>query len=155
MCASLGSLGACDRRSRRWCSAGEPRTYAELGAPLTTTDDLLCIYDACRGLVSSARAPAAQLCAGRSSWSGGLTGFKYKCQDGTPDGLTVLTLRFGAAGQPRMMLKGRGVPLQPPSLPTIPPVTVQLRNSEGSCWEAVYSAAPVKNGPTQYQGKSD
>ncbi len=37
----------------------------------------------------------------------------------------------------------------------MPPVTVQLRNSEGSCWEAVYSTAPGKNGPTLYQGKSD
>ena len=69
--------------------------------------------------------------------------------------MTGLALRFGAAGKPKIMLKGRGVPLQTPSLPMIPPVTVQLRNSEGSCWEAVYSAPPVKNGPTLYQGKSD
>jgi hypothetical protein len=52
-------------------------------------------------------------------------------------------------------LKGKGVPLAAPALPMVPPVTVQLRNSEGSCWEAVYGAVPAKNGPTLYQAKSD
>ena len=61
----------------KW-TKGATTTFAELGAPLTTTDYLLCIYDGGRGLVSSARAPAAQLCAGQSCWSGNLTGFKYK-----------------------------------------------------------------------------
>jgi cysteine-rich repeat protein len=133
---------------------GAATTFAELGAPLTTTDYLFCIYDAGRGLVSSARVPAGRLCAGKSCWSAGLTGFKYKDRDATPDGVTGLTLRFGAAGQSKIMLKGRGVPLQTPSLPMIPPVTVQLRNSDGSCWEAVYGT-PLKNGATQYLGKSD
>ena len=66
-----------------------------------------------------------------------------------------LTLRPGADGQPKIMLKGRGILLQTPLLPMIPPVTVQLRNSDGSCWEAVYSAPPLKNDSTQYQDKSD
>jgi hypothetical protein len=138
----------------KWAK-GEATTFAELGAPLTATDYLLCIYDAGRGLVSSARAPAAQHCAGKTAWSGGLTGYKYKCKDGTPEGVTGLALRFGDTGRPKIMLKGRGVALQAPALPMVPPVTVQLRNSGGSCWEAVYGASPAKNGPTQYQAKSD
>ena len=137
----------------KW-TKGATTTFAELGAPLSTTEYLLCIYDAGRGLVSSARAPAAQSCAGKSCWSASLTGFKYKDRDATPDGLTALTLRFGTAGKPKIMLKGRGALLQTPALPMISPVTVQLRTSDGSCWEAIYST-PQKNGPTLYLGKSD
>ena len=136
---------------------GAATTFAELGVPLSTTDHLFCIYDAGRGLVSSARVPAGRLCGGRSCWSANSTGFKYKDKDATPDGVTSLSLRPGDAGRPKIMLKGKGdllQLLQTPALPMIPPVTVQLRNSDGACWEAVYSAA-LKNAATQYLGKSD
>jgi hypothetical protein len=54
-----------------------------------------------------------------------------------------------------VIIKGKGVFLQMPALPVSEPVTVQLRNSVGSCWEAVYSAPSLKNDSTRYDDKSD
>jgi len=52
-------------------------------------------------------------------------------------------------------LQGRGVHLGLAPLPATQPVTVQLKNSDGACWDAVYSAPAQKNDGTQLRDKSD
>jgi hypothetical protein len=59
-----------------------------------------------------------------------------------------VSLRAGAGGRARVMLNAStfGEPLDPlPTLPLVTPVTVQLKTSEGECWQSSHSAAKVSN----------
>jgi hypothetical protein len=135
---------------------GDLNMKSDFGSPTTTTDYLLCIYDEGRGLVSSAQIPADDLCAGKPCWKELDSGFKYKDKDGTPDGITALALKAGPTiTDARIVLKGKGENLDTPTLPMLQPVTVQLRNSAGICWQAVYSPPAQKNDPTQFKDKTD
>ena len=133
---------------------GSATTKAEYGAPLSTTDYTLCIYDSA-GLILDATAPAGGMCnaSTKPCWADKPKGFNYKDKDLTPDGIVQLQLREGLiAGKAKITLKAKGVPLDDPAFPLSQPVTVQLVNSDGTCWEAVYSAPASKNtgGPPGY-----
>ena len=139
----------------KW-TKGAPTAKADFGSPTTTTGYQLCIYDGSASLVSSTAIPADGICAGRPCWSENGSGFKYADKDATPDGVTKITLKQGLApGQAKIGLKGKGANLNLPALPLSQPVTVQLRNSNGVCWEAVYSAPASKDDSTQFKDKSD
>jgi hypothetical protein len=77
-----------------------------------------------------------------------VSGFKYGNKDGAPDGVTTLKLTTAAPG--KVVVKGKGGGLPPLGLPYASPVTVQLRATNGECWETVYTA-PVLSDPTQYK----
>ena len=52
-------------------------------------------------------------------------------------------------------MTGKGAGLGVPSLGAlVPPVIVQLQNSDGHCWEASYSA-PAAIEESKFKGKSD
>jgi hypothetical protein len=75
----------------------------------------------------------------RPCWRETPTGFRYLDRDLTPDGLFKITLREGADGEPRITIKGKGVLLDMPNLDAVTrPITVQFKNSDGICWEAVF-----------------
>ncbi len=62
------------------------------------------------------------------------------------------------AGKAKIILKGKGLLLDDPAIPVTQPVTAQLMNSNGVCWEAVYSAPALKNTagpPPQFKDKAD
>ncbi len=148
-------LDTGDLLTWKW-TKGAVTPQADFGTPTTSTGYQLCIYDGGANLVSSSAIPAAGVCAGKACWTGNVSGFKYADKEGTPDGVTKLVLKQGLApGKAKIMLKGRGANLNLPALPLAEPVTVQLRNGDGVCWEAVYSAPPNKNDPTQFKDKSD
>jgi hypothetical protein len=93
-----------------------------------------------------------------SCWRETASGFKYADRDGTPDGIQKLELKEGLDGRTKIGLKARGVLLDDPPLPFAPPVTVQLRNGNGICWEAVYSAPASRNvagPPGQFRDSAD
>src|SRR5262249_50170986 len=98
--------------------------------------------------------PGGGSCGGHSCWTAkGASGFRYKNSTATPEGITLATLRSGAAGKARAVLKGKGVHLSDrPSalpLPVLPtPLHVQLLGPQGLCLETRHSAAGVvKNDP--------
>ena len=66
-----------------------------------------------------------------------------------------MKLRAGAAGQAKIQVQGRGVHLDLASLPASQPVTVQLKQRDGTCWEAVYSAPAPRDDTTQFRDRSD
>ena len=72
-----------------------------------------------------------------------LRAYQYADSTGSPDGLKGLRVEVGAAPKSKVSVKAGGVYLRLPTLPMTPPVTVQVVNSEGECWEAVYGAADV------------
>ena len=94
-------------------------------------------------------------CAGKPCWQAKGTGFSYKDKDLTPDGIAQLTLKAGTTGKAKIQVKGSGVNLPMPTLPLGLPVRVQLKNSDGTCWEASFGAPAVKNDAGQYKDKAD
>ena len=146
-------LDAKDKLTWKWKKGGAT-TKAEFGSPTTVTDYLLCVYDA-GTLVSRARIPADSTCAGRPCWRETSSGFKYKDNETSPDGIRNLSLKEGATGKAVIILRGKGVDLDVPPLPMTQPVRVQLRNTDDVCWEAVYDTPAQKNTASQYKDKSE
>ncbi len=153
-----------DRRDKltwKWIKGSATAKIPDFGTPLTSTDYLLCIYDGTSMLISKALAPASQLCnasSPRPCWADKPTGFKYKDRDLTPDGLQQILLREGLTGSAKIIVKGKGLNLDMPPIPLIQPVTVQLINGDGVCWEAVYSAPATRNQmgpPGSFKDKAD
>jgi photosystem II stability/assembly factor-like uncharacterized protein len=139
-----------DKLIWKWIKGSQTSKVPDFGTPTTTTDYQICIYDGTNTLILSALAPAGGLCnvsSPTACWADKPTGFKYKDKDLTPDGLQQILLKEGIAAKAKIIVKGKGVNLQMPSMPLIQPVTVQLKNSAGVCWEGVYSAPPTKNQP--------
>ena len=144
-----------DQLKWKWIK-GSRTTVLDFGTPTTTTAYQLCLWDQ-GGLELSANIPADRTCDGKPCWSPiGAKGFKYKDKSGTPDGITQVQLKEGQDGKAKILVKGKGANLDDPNLATlVQPVTVQLQNSIGECWEAVYSAPPSKQQPDQFQDKAD
>jgi cysteine-rich repeat protein len=146
-----------DRNLLKWgWLKGARTTLLEFGDPRTTTDYRLCVYDA-SGLRFTATAPAGGMCGTKPCWSAlGTSGFKYKDKQLLPDGIQQLTLKQGADGKAKIQLTARGTPLALPGLATVTqPVRVQLRNLDGLCWEAVYSAPASVHTSTVFKDKAD
>ncbi len=141
----------------KWAK-GAATTLSELGTPLTTTGYTLCVYDSSANpqplLLSMA--PPAGTCAGKPCWKSIKGGFKYKDKDLTPDGLSFLLEKAGAALAAKIIVKGKGPNLAVPTLPLTPTVTVQLKKNDdpGICWQATYSTT-IKNLPEQFKAKAN
>lgn len=139
----------------KW-SRGSATAPADLGDPTTTTRYDLCLYDGAANLVASAAAPAGGICAERPCWTLKSSGFRYARKDMTPNGLTGIELRSGAAGKARIVLKGKGEPLTLPALPIASlPLTVQLANGIGTCWSASFENDVRQNDAGAFKAKSD
>src|SRR5262249_7943860 len=147
-------FGSNGKLSWKWRSSAAV-ALSDFGSPAMTTDYVLCMYDQ-TGKKLGAEAPADGMCGTKPCWStSGSTGFRYKDKDGTPDGLTKISLKSGEAGKAKISVKGSGTNLHLPMLPLTLPVRVQLRQSGSStCWEASYSTA-TENGPSTFKAKSD
>jgi len=150
------SPDAGDRLTWKWIK-GAATAKAEFGDPVHTTDYELCVYDGSNSLVSRACAPRDNLCDGKPCWRELSSGFKYRKRDsagGLKNSLQVL-LRAGADGKGKIIVKGKGTAFAMPHLPMSQPVTVQLVNGGGVCWETTHSAPAQRNDSEQLKDKSD
>jgi cysteine-rich repeat protein len=141
----------------RWkWSKGNRTTFAELGTPTTTTSYQFCLYDQ-TGLRLEITHPAGGTCAGKPCWKQtGTKGYAYKDKELTPDGGLSLKLKEGAIGKAQIQLQGRGAALEMPDLTMLAqPLIVQIQNSDGLCWEAVYSGPPIKQTADQFKAVAD
>jgi hypothetical protein len=144
------------RLAWRWTSSGtvDPNDF---GNPLATTSYRMCLYDA-TGVLLHAEAPADGMCGTKPCWRTlGVVGFKFNDKVGTPGQLGKLTLRSGGPGRGRIQANPprRGGLVAIPPLPLMPPVRVQLHQSDsGACWDATYSS-PSKNDASRFKAKSD
>jgi hypothetical protein len=144
-----------DKLQWKWI-AGAATTLGDFGTPLTSTHYLLCIYDGgSQTLVARGLAPAGGTCLGKPCWAAKSKGFQYKDKGLTPDGIAKITLKAGLAGKAKIILKAQGDNVDMPPLPLAQPVRVQLRNSDGTCWEATYSAPAKKNQADAFKDKAD
>jgi cysteine-rich repeat protein len=148
--------GSKDQIKWKWLK-GERTTFAEYGTPLTTTNYQACIYDN-TGLRFEINMPAGGTCAGKPCWkaSGGKA-YQYKNKSLLPDGGYQLKLKEGGLAKAQIQFTGRGSLLgMPADLTTLSqPVTVQIQQTDGLCWEAVYSGPPTSQSPTKFIDKAD
>jgi len=144
---------------------GAATLLTDFGDPVNgSTAYTLCVYAALGGvpeLVVPATVPAGRLCVGTPCWRATKTGFLFKDKDLKYGGIAQITLKAGVAGKASVVVKAKGanVPVPAPTaaglLAQDPTVVVQLKNSEGVCWAASYSAPATKNDATQFKDKSD
>jgi hypothetical protein len=129
----------------------------DFGDPLSTTDYALCVYaGSASALVTEASAPGGGVCDGHPCWKNTAIGFKYREREAAPLGSLQILLKAGAAGKAAIGVVGKGAANPPlPPLPLAQPVTVQLVNGAGSCWQATYSAPARVNDATTFKDKSD
>ncbi len=136
---------------------GSVTALADYADPVNTDDYELCVYDGA-GILMQMTAPAGGTCDGKDCWQAKTTSFKYKDKLLTPDGLLKMTLKEGLiAGKAKIIVKGKGLNLLMPPLGVslTSPLTVQLKNSAGVCWEAVYTAPFIKNDGATFKDKAD
>jgi hypothetical protein len=138
-----------DKLIWKW-TAGAATSKADFGSPLTSTSYTLCVYDANGKTIGSAGAPAAN-CRGRSCWRDTGNGFGYRSRGGS----VRLTLHAGGDGAAAIIARGRGVGLDIDPLPASQPLTVQMKNGSGVCWEALYSAPARHNQPGLFTDRAD
>jgi cysteine-rich repeat protein len=146
-----------DRLTWKW-PGGAATERADFGDPLTTTDYVLCIYDASAETQPrlESRAPAGGDCPGRPCWIElGAERLEYKDRDVDPDGMELMRLKAGIEGKTLLTAKGEGGNLEMPPLPLTTPVRAQLQAANGECWEAVYSQFVVKNEADIFKAKPD
>jgi hypothetical protein len=133
-----GKTGATNRLAWFW-SRGSETTLADFGDPRTDTDYRLCVYDHAATtptLVLDAAVPAAGTSNGKPCWRSHRGGFRFKRKDLAGEGISQIDLEPGREGRAAIALQGHGATLPFPTLPLTRPVKVQLRASNGSCWEA-------------------
>jgi cysteine-rich repeat protein len=143
----------------KWIT-GKATSKSDYGSPLSATSYAICLYDSSGGtphLKLSVAAPASGFCGRSWCWRDKTTGFSYSDRDLTPDGMATMVLKEGLIdGQTKISVKGKGTNLLMPNLSAlVQPITVQLRNSNDLCWEAVYSAPATKQTSDQFKDKAD
>jgi hypothetical protein len=153
------TLNDLDQVKWKW-SNGQATTFAELGAPLTSDDYALCVYDATSQLLFKMTAPAGDMCGTKPCWKqlgSSLVpkGYKYKDLDGLPHDLDSMTLKAGLDGKAKITLKGKGPNIPMPALGSFAlPLTIQMQSGNGACWEAT-TTAPDANTTSLFKAKAD
>lgn len=141
-----------------WSFRGATVDPADLGDPRVDTRFALCLY---ASTPASLEVPAGSLCDGDPCWRGlggppASKGFRYLDPAAATDGVSRMLLRPGNLQQGRINLDGRGAQLTLPALPIGLPLRVQVQGSNGSCFEATFSAASVaRNDARQFRGRAD
>ncbi len=140
---------------------GESTTVGDFGSPLTTTKTSLCVYDQ-NGLLVQVQVPAGAMCAGgRPCWkpigpTSNPTGFRYTDSAAANGGAQRLILGAGTDGRAKISVQAKGVNLGMAAVLNVAPaVTVQLKNSDGQCWGAVFNAPPIVTTSEQFKAKGE
>lgn len=157
---SLGVRSGSPQRSKatwQW-NQGAGTAMAELGDPTVSTNYRLCVYDGDQALVANLQAWGGIAYNGRPCWTAKSDGFSYRCPGILPSGITSLSIKTGADGVARIVLKAKGPNTLLPTLPlsqAAGSVVAQLiNNSTNICWQTTYSA-PTKSDPSSTTKWSD
>jgi len=121
-----------------------------------STDMALCIYDGSGAVQPVVRAvlPSDSLCPRRQCWAPPVGSWKYTDGERTPDGVSAVRLQPGSYNDAGITARLIGANIGMPALPLTPPVRAQLLNSNGLCWDAVYSM-PLMNDGTRFKARAD
>jgi hypothetical protein len=144
-----------DKLSFTWKN-GALTTFNEFDTPPATTDYSLCVFDQ-NGLLVEVQVPAGGTCAqSRPCWKQTNRGFRYTDSTLSNHGAQSLILAAGADGKAKIIVRAKGLTLgMPAALSVAPAVTVQVKNSDGLCWGAVFSAPPIVSTSEQFKAKGE
>ncbi len=144
-----------DQFQWKW-QKGDVTPKSAFGNPLGTDSYALCLYDGSGFRARLAIRPGGT-CVGKPCWAEKTTSFKYADKSLAQDGVSQIVLKEGlVAGKAQIKVQGKGrfLPdLATTSLTT--PVTVELRNAAGVCWQAKYTAPFAKQDTQQFKDKAD
>src|SRR5262249_13039351 len=133
---------------------GADTPFGALGDPTSTTAYFVCLY--APGLVFESLVPGGEFLGPFSipAWSfkGGNTQCEYKNKYGDDGGITSIKLKTGVATKARVQVKGKGTRL-PDAMPLTQPVTVQVQNSVGECWEHTFTSPETKYTLEEFKDK--
>jgi DNA-binding beta-propeller fold protein YncE len=134
---------------------GEQTDLSELGDPVQgTVDYSLCMYSGPGANLVMDVGPIVQAaCGDGPCWKATGSGYRYKDSAAQNDGIHLMSLKAGATGSAKMIVKGRGGNLPLPNLTPngLPlPVQVVLQNDEGECWATTFTTA-TKNDSTIFK----
>lgn len=137
---------------------------AEFGDPRAGTSYALCLYDrsgpgGTPALKMSTIAPPGRSCRTRPCWKARTShattvGYAFADASRAIRGMNKITLQAGIAGRASITVKAGGSALDTPAPPFTGTVTVQLRSSDGLCWEADYGS-PTVNQPGLFRASGD
>jgi hypothetical protein len=128
---------------------------SDFGIPPSTTNYSLCVYDQ-DGLIVEMQVPAGGMCSGGPCWEQTGSGFRYADAALTNDGAQRLILKAGAEGKAKILVGAKGPNLGMPAMLSVaPPLTVQVKNGNGECWGAVFSAPPMRNTSELFKAKGE
>lgn len=128
---------------------------SDFGDPLADTAYTLCGYDEQNAVfvpVIDAVIPPGGTCDGDPCWSSTAVGFTFEDKTGAANGIRSVVLKSGASGKAKILVKGKGtlLGLGPLPLGQDPRVVIQLRSSNGFCWESTFGAPAAKNDMTTF-----
>jgi hypothetical protein len=142
-----------ERGSLVWSwKKGAATATADFGDPTVGTEYRLCLYDATAGTPSLA---LDALLPPGEGWKETKTGFRYKSETGSPDGVREVGLKEGVDGKARLRVRGKLMTLPPQPLAQDTEVVAQLHHSGGTCFESQFSAPAKKNAARKFKDKSD
>jgi hypothetical protein len=124
---------AQDRVQWRWYGGSET-SLSDFGDPRAGSSYTMCVYGEADETLFSVTAPAASACA--DCWKVRADRLRYVDRTRTHDGLERLDLAADGQRKSSIVLKARGPNLPP--LASVPPLSVliQLRATNGHCWES-------------------
>jgi hypothetical protein len=124
---------------------GSATTIEDFGAPQTTDDYRLCIYDQ-----SSRTQPVVEnLAVAGAGWVATSNGFSFHLRGNRP--LRRLRLKAGPDGEAKIVVAGDSNTVRQ-ILPFETPVVVQLQTSAGHCWATNFTT-PTRNNLHQFRAK--
>jgi cysteine-rich repeat protein len=149
-----------DKNRMQWKYApGAATPKEDFGNPIATTSYQFCMYEEIGDdprLAASYAIPAGGICGTVPCWKASSSGFKYLDKAHVSQGIAQLVLKQGLAdGKTKITVRGKGANLPVPVLPFIqsPNVVMQLKASNGICWEARYGMPAFRNQPDQFRDK--
>lgn len=128
----------------------------DLGNPVLATSYDVCIYSGGANVLSSV-VPTDGSCGDGSCWRETSSGYRYSGDRTDSEGIRVMQLASGAAGQARIVVRGKGPLLEmPDSVMLATPVLFQVvrRDAPSVCWEATFSTTLASN-PERFKAQSD
>jgi hypothetical protein len=154
--------------SWKWSKGTAQLVQADFGDPVNgSTSYLLCVYDESGGSPVLKLGPTifgGGTCGKKPCWKAvSDKGWAYKNKGGNPDGMTMVTLKGGAAGKPLIKVTGQGSNLVLPApvsgtkfFNQDTAVIVQVsRTDTATCWSSTFSATGTKtNNGTQFKAVS-
>jgi hypothetical protein len=140
----------------KW-NKGAATGVAEFGAPASTDDYALCVFDPADLLIMKLDAPAGGTCNTSLCWKTlSIKGFSYKDSLRTPNGVDKILLKAGLSAKAKVQLKGKGANLPPLPLPLPLPARVQLQSENGTCFQGLFTAPNAQiNDGLQFKGKAN